>query len=1352
MKLGYFSLLFLLTPIVLFSQQFTNLTVDDGLSSNHVFCIHQDHLGFMWFGTMRGLNRYDGVSIRAFTHDPADTNSLSNDEIKRIYEDENHILWIGTIKGLNRFDPKTEQFTRYYFGQDGGAPIMRILAEGDTILWLGTMYDLIRFRKKTGEYDSFLWRDENGDMRPEKRASYALARLDNGCLAVSCGLDDFHMFDPTTRQFSELHDTFAAKRMSSGYAAFCDSEGLVWFGFSGINGVYCLDQKTWKLKGYLNSVDSTFVNYPLVIGITEDHDGYIWFATLGGGLTRHDKKTKSFVHYTPQIGVTGRISTNQTCDVFVDQQGNIWCGSYDGGVNMLPRWGKNIRLHEQYPEKEKSIGYGAVDDLCQDLDGNLWVVNSGGGVTKISPDFLKATHMCYTDQAPFRNLWEYQAVERVRRGDLWFCGNRVSVLDWQTKSISFLTGPDITNPGKIWPRSAWICMSEDSLGNMWFGSTYEGLLRYDREKKIKVFQYDPNDSTSLSGNAVFSLMCDKGGHIWAGTGAGLSCLPQGTESFINYTLCDSSPSGGAYGVFGTFEDSRGLLWMGCGYGLYVLDRTNGCFVDRTADLGIAKQDIRAILEDKNGHLWLRTTTHLFRYDVENRIAKSFGPEDGFVGVNTSQWRMRDFCTGRTGHIYYGGTRIVGRFHPDSLFENPDPPPIVLTDLEVNYKRIRPGDEPFFNAALPYVDELKLPYDHNIFSIAFAALDYTAPQKNEYAYKLAGLHKEWVAAGARHVATFTRLSPGRYTFHVKAANNDGIWNEMGASLKIRILPPWWRTTWAYLLWSSLLFGVVYAAYRLQLNRARLKQRVVMEHEQSEKLHELDRLKSSFFANISHELRTPLTLILGPLENIIKLQIGDYAKTQIDIMQRNGARLLQLINQLLDFAKIEAGTVHLAVAEMDIIPFVKRIVASFMSAAERKNMALDFKADERVLLCYFDADKLEKVVANLLANAFKFTPQNGHILVRVRRQENDVIISVRDSGIGIPAEQLSRIFDRFHQVDCSQTRKTEGAGIGLALAREMIELHHGSIEVQSELGHGSEFIVRLPLGRAHFKDADIVKGAINESIFEPSPVQPVYAEEIPESATRRGKPLVLIVEDNRDVRYYIRDLLSDGYNIREAEDGLHGLEAAIRKMPDLIISDVMMPEMDGYELCKRIKTDERTSHIPVILLTARAAEADKLVGLETGADDYIVKPFSAQELYIRVKNLIMQRRKLREKFSRKLSVDPSEVTVTSIDTQFLKRAIELVEEHMAQPDFGSDYLARHIGLSRMQLFRKIKALTDLSTSQFVLVIRLKRAAQLLKEKAGTVTEIAYQVGFQNPSYFSACFRRQFGVLPSEYLSSY
>ncbi|MBN1560193.1 response regulator, partial [candidate division KSB1 bacterium] len=474
-------------------------------------------------------------------------------------------------------------------------------------------------------------------------------------------------------------------------------------------------------------------------------------------------------------------------------------------------------------------------------------------------------------------------------------------------------------------------------------------------------------------------------------------------------------------------------------------------------------------------------------------------------------------------------------------------------------------------------------------------------------------------------------------------------------------------------------------------------------------------------------------------------------QIDIMQRNGARLLQLINQLLDFAKIEAGTVHLAVAEMDIIPFIKRIVASFMSAAERKNIALDFKANDRVLLCYFDADKLEKVVANLLSNAFKFTPQNGHILVQVRRQEHDVVISVRDTGIGIPADQLSRIFDRFHQVDGSQTRKTEGAGIGLALAREMIELHHGAIEVQSESQNGSEFFVRLPLGCAHFRQEDIIKGTIDESIFEPRPIEPVPSENLQESGTRRGKPLILIVEDNRDVRYYIRDLLSDSYNIREAEDGMHGLVVAIDKAPDLIICDVMMPEMDGFELCKKIKTDERTSHIPVILLTARAAEADKLSGLEIGADDYIVKPFSAPELRARVRNLIEQRRRLREKFSRKLSVDASEVTVTSMDRKFLERAIALVEEHMAEPDFDIEYLARHIGLSRMQLHRKMKALTDLSASQFVQLIRLKRGAQLLKEKAGTVTEVAYEVGFRNPAYFSTCFRRQFGVAPSEYSSA-
>ncbi|MBN1560196.1 response regulator [candidate division KSB1 bacterium] len=1349
-------IVFFLWAQVALAVQFVNISKNDSLSSDWVYCITQDHQGFMWFGTNSGLDRWDGIEVRSFKHDPSDANSLSSNDIKRIHQDSDGIFWIGTTKGLDRFDPVTETFTRHCFEEnnDRESWVIHIVPEGDSLLWLGTLNGLVRFQKETGQFEKFFYQDEGGDIVDQYRGIWSLMWLDEEWLIA--GTEHyFFKFHSKTHQCAPVHPVFKERAWGIGYACYKDSEGLLWLCCSS-GGVFCLDHKSGTLQRYINNEDTTYINYPCVVGILEDRLGDIWFASLGGGLNHYCKKTKKFSWFTPEMGVQGKISTSITIGFCEDRQGNIWCGSYDGGVNMIPRWGKNIRVHGKYYDEKKSIGDGLITDICQDADGYVWVASAGGGMAKISPDFSKAEHMRYTGQQPFENPW-FLAIEKDHKNNLWFGSYSVAYMDRNTLAAEWLKTPEMKLPGIIPDHTGIVSMCEDSVGNMWFGSALHGLICLTPNRHFKYYHHNLVDTTTLAGNNIYSLMCDSNGHVWIGTVNGLSCMAPGEDIFHNYSLCrkDSNKIISNYIAFTTFEDSHGCLWLGTDNGLYCHDKSNDNFIDRTTDLGIRHQDITAILEDQKGRLWIESATHLYQFDSTNRKVMKYGTEDGFVDIGAGLGYNRDFFLGRDGYIYYGGNKKVARFHPDSVFTNPDPPPIVFTNLEVDYQQLESGENDILTKALNYAEKITLPFSINSFSVEFAALDYTQPKRNQYTYKLDGFHKNWIQSQTNRKALFPRLSPGQYTLRVRACNNDGVWNEEGAFLKIHILPPWWRTNWAYFLWTSLLGAIVYSLYRWQLKRARFREKMALEREHMQKLQELDSLKSNFMANISHELRTPLTLIMGPLDNILKRNTNDYIDNQLQMMRRNGRRLLQLINQLLDFAKVEAGTMKLAAVQMDIITFIKRIVASFMSAAERKNISLEFKADDRVLLCYVDSDKLEKVLANILSNAFKFTPQGGRIVVHIHREVKDnkdhARIAICDTGIGIDQQEIGHIFDRFYQIDGSQTRKQEGAGIGLALAKEMIELHGGSIDVRSQIDHGSQFIIWLPLGRAHLDDKDIVSGAIDESIFAPHEIvaEPIEVEQ--KKISRLIKPLVLVVEDNGDVRSYLHDLLSPEYKVCEAQNGVAGFELAVDKMPDLIISDIMMPEMDGYELCEKIKTDECTSHIPVILLTARAGEKDKLSGLETGADDYIVKPFSEYELLARVKNLIAQRKKLREKFSRTLDIDPRQITVTSIDRQFLNHAIDTVKEYMADPSFSIDFLARQVGLSRMHLHRKLKALTNLNATQFVLVVRLKCAAQLLEENAGTVTEIAYQVGFQNPSYFSTCFRKQFGLSPSEINSS-
>jgi signal transduction histidine kinase/DNA-binding response OmpR family regulator len=647
----------------------------------------------------------------------------------------------------------------------------------------------------------------------------------------------------------------------------------------------------------------------------------------------------------------------------------------------------------------------------------------------------------------------------------------------------------------------------------------------------------------------------------------------------------------------------------------------------------------------------------------------------------------------------------------------------------------------------------------------------------------GFDRDWLYVGTKREAVYTNLAPGEYTFRVKAANNDGVWNEQGASIKVIIAPPFWRTWWAYTLYVLFMMGLLFGIRRYELNRMRLKDQVKIKHLEAEKLKELDAMKSRFFSNISHEFRTPLTLILGPIENMLAKITDKQSNQDLSLMHKNATNLLRLVNQLLDLARLESGKMRLQASRGDLMQCLKSIVAAFESLARSRNVTLHFHSQVESLEAWFNREHLETVFYNLLSNAFKFTPEGGEVSVQLSVISNQLslnqpitdhssLITVKDTGIGIPTDKLRYVFDRFYQAESASTqtgaaRKFEGTGIGLSLVKELVELHHGKVEITSEEGKGTEVVVRLPLGREHLQAEEIVSEQLSVSSDQlsvgseqgaiASATQRSSHPEIHQSSDPTIQPsidpdsdeeIVLIVEDNADMRAYIRRNLENGYKVVEAQNGQEGLEKAMAMIPDMIISDVMMPVMDGYALCDRLKSDEKTSHIPVILLTARAGREDKLEGLETGADDYLTKPFDAEELQIRVKNLIALRRKLQEKFKKQMVLQPSEISITSVDEAFLKKAVAMVEEHLEDESFSPDDLAHEVGMSRAQFYRKLRALTDQPAGHFIRAIRLQRAADLLKQGFGNITEIAYKVGFSSQPYFTKCFQEYFGVSPKEY----
>jgi signal transduction histidine kinase/CheY-like chemotaxis protein len=845
-------------------------------------------------------------------------------------------------------------------------------------------------------------------------------------------------------------------------------------------------------------------------------------------------------------------------------------------------------------------------------------------------------------------------------------------------------------------------------------------------------------------------------------GGGLNKLDKKEEKFYRYKHEPNNPNSLSNNLVSTiYQDKNRVLWIGTeGGGINKLHYQE---ID-----GLSNNIVYGILEDNHHNLWISTRNGLSKFnpvDVDDKgtafpsAFKNYYVHDGF---QDNEFRTNSYFKNRKGEMFFGGINGFNAFYPDSLKENLTIPDVAITGFKVfneNYK---------LDTSITEINQIVLSYNENFFYLDFAVLDYIAPENNNYAYKLDGLDNDWNYVDNRNFAHYTNLAPGNYAFHVKASNSDGVWNEEGTSIRIIITPPWWKTWWAYSLYGVALLFTLYGLRRYEMNRISYKNQGKLDKAVLKEKEETEKIKSRFFANISHEFRTPLTLIFGPANDVLEKTKEPDTKQSVGTIKRNANRLYGLVNQLLDLSKLEAGKMALETSEQNIIPLLKGLFQSFTSLAERKKITLKFNAIEENLIVYIDKDKVEKIVNNLLSNAFKFTPEGGKIVVSVNTtnantsplnkagtQGGSVEISISDTGRGIPKERIDNIFDRFYQVDGSHTRESEGTGIGLALTKELVELHKGKIQVESEEGEGSTFTIMLPLGKDHLKPEEIV----DKEIQEETEVNKEETEQIPETEKSKekadidllletGKPLLLIVEDNSDVRNYIISHLEEDYLVEEAVNGEDGFTKSIEQIPDLIVSDVMMPKMDGFQFCAKIKTDERTSHIPIILLTAKASGESKIEGLETGADDYIMKPFDAKELKVRIKNLIDQRKKLREHFLEEGIFNLDNNNITSVDKKFLEKAVKIINEHLSDSLFGVESFASELAIGRTSLHKKVVALVGEPPGELIKRIRLSKAGILLKNKTGNISEIALEVGFNNPAYFSECFKKQFGVTPSQY----
>ncbi|MBC9795540.1 response regulator [Sinomicrobium sp. FJxs] len=1338
---------------------FRRLSTADGLSQSSVIAIRQDHLGQMWFGTRDGLNKYDGTSFTVYRNDPGDSLSISNSDILAIEEDSDGYIWVGTYNGLNRFDPRTNTFKRYFHTNAPGALnhntilCIRQLQNGE--IWAGTANGLSVYDRESDTFTTVTRKREEANSLPDNFiSSIRETRKGEVWIGTSGGICRF--LQRKEGRFSFRSYPVSARPATPLFVQDIieDGKGNLWVG-SKNRGLYKLDTDSGKLHPFLNRDKNTGIDKD-VRSLAIDGEGILWVGTYHGINTiSPDGKVRKVLNRPNR---PSSLSKNTVKSVFADKKGSVWIGTYYGGINIWDNANVNFTNYSHSTD-HNSLSYDVVSSMASDRRKNLYFGTEGGGITVHNRETGQSRYINTRNGLPSNNI---KSMHLTAAEKLWIgmFNAGIAVYDIRDGKFSDRQLPDSLR--KFLEHTSIYAIAEKEPGVFWLGTFGRGLVRYsDKDDTFTVLKHDPGDPNTLSSDQIRTVLVDSKNAVWAGTQRGLSRIifhgKAPDEVRVKHFFYDPETLSGD-DILTVFEDSNGQLWVGTkSRGLFLREGNTFRNMEIRPDNDIITA-IHAIVEDNRGNLWLGSNQGIVRYDPGTGMARLYSQKDGLI---SNEFNDNACLKLNSGRICFGGPMGVSSFDPQNIVVNSYAPPVILTDLKVRDESVDVRKEGnILDSSITYTRAVTLSYDKANFSINFAIPSYLNPANNQYAYRLIGLDDRWNTASGTE-ATYTIQNPGTYRFEVKGANNDGVWNDTPTTLEITVRPAPWRSWWAFSLYAMFIGLALYGLIWIMKSKARLKHELELEHLERKRVKEVNQAKLQFFTNISHEFRTPLTLILGPLQQLLANYKGSnkmYKK--LLVIESSANHLLQLINRLMDFRKLENSQSRLQSAEGNMVKFLREIYLSFTEFAKAGKYSYTFDATPEEIPVYYDRNKLEHVFYNLISNAFRYTPNGGGVIVKVRKGKRNVIVEVRDSGVGIPEEHIDRIFDRFFEIGGgSKSREVhhKGTGIGLFLAKSNVELHQGSIKARNRKSGGAAFKVKLPLGREHLTEDDILKDfrfSDDVSLYtaQLEKTGHMVEEEVHDLVFDENKNTVLIVEDNGPLRLFIKNLLQKDYNVLEAGDGKTAMKKALKYIPDLVISDVIMPEMVGTELCASIKGHLKTSHIPVILLTSRTSLVYKFEGLESGADDYISKPFNVKEFCLRVRNLLESTERLKSKFSSEDHLSPSEITVSSMDEKLLKKALKIVEDNISDEQFDIPAFCTELGVSRTMLFTKIKAWTNFTPNEFIREIRMKRAVQLLEQDKLNVSQVSYKVGFRNPKYFARCFRKKYGLTPSEYVDKF